>query len=111
MQTDKAADGAQDEVIAALSRSGFYPHEPAEVERIETHAAIVFLAGDHVYKIKKAVKYPYMDLSSLEERHRVCLREHELNAAAAPGIYLGLTPVTRERDGSLRLGGSGTPVE
>lgn len=101
----------QSDVIAAMSCGSFYPHAAAEVERIETHAAIVFLAGDHVYKIKKAVRYPYIDLSTLEKRYRVCLREHELNVAAAPQIYLGVSPVTREPDGSLLLGGSGMPVE
>lgn len=101
----------QEGVIAAMSREAFYPHHTGGIELIETHAALVFLAGDHVYKIKKAVRYPYMDLSTLEKRHRVCQREHELNSPAAPEIYLGLIPITREPDGSLRLGGNGTPVE
>ena len=104
-------DSGQRELIAAMSRGAFYGDDTLEVERIETHAAIVFLAGDQVYKIKKAVKYPYMDLSTLEKRHRICLREHELNAPAAPGIYLGVVPITRDNEGALRLGGTGEPVE
>ncbi|MCS0496852.1 AAA family ATPase [Ancylobacter sp. MQZ15Z-1] len=81
-----------------------------EVARIDTHGAAVFLAGADVYKVKRAVRFDFMDLSTLEKRHAACRRELELNRPAAPGIYLGLVPVTR-REGALHLGGEGEVVE
>ena len=108
MCSTMARNCGQDDVIAAMSEGVFYGDGGLAVERIETHAAIIFLAGDDVFKIKKAVKYAYMDLSTLEKRHRLCLREYELNAPGAPDIYLDVIAVTREHDGSFCLGGECT---
>lgn len=80
------------------------------VTRIDTHGAVVFLAGENVYKVKRAVRFPFMDLSTLGRRHQACLREIEVNRPGAPDIYLGLVPITR-RDERLQLGGEGTIVE
>lgn len=79
-------------------------HGGAEVETIETHAAVVFLAGDRAYKLKRAVKYPYLDYSTPENRHRMCIEEVRINRRTAPELYLGVAPVERDRDGALRLG-------
>ena len=99
------------EVIAFLSQGAAYglPGEPVRV--IETHGALVFLVGGEAWKIKKTVKFRYMDFSTLERREAVCRRELELNRPGAPEIYLGVMPVTREADGALVLGGEGEPVE
>jgi aminoglycoside phosphotransferase family enzyme/predicted kinase len=78
--------------------------------RIDTHGAIVFLAGSHAYKVKRAVRFPFMDLSTLEKRKTACEAEVAVNKADAPDIYLGAIPVTRG-PGGLALGGSGEPVE
>jgi aminoglycoside phosphotransferase family enzyme/predicted kinase len=94
----------QSDVIAFLS-------ELPGVERIETHAAIVFLTGDKAYKIKKAVKFPFLDFSTLELRRAALARELEINRPAAPQIYRGLEPVAREASGRLEIGGKGEPVE
>ncbi|WP_299397944.1 bifunctional aminoglycoside phosphotransferase/ATP-binding protein [Pelagibius sp.] len=83
----------------------------AEVQRIDTHGAIVFLAGDRAYKIKRAVRYPYMDFSTLEKRRRALERELSLNVRTAPCLYLRVSPLTREADGHLALDGTGTVVE
>ncbi len=104
-------DAEQAEVIALLSSTAAHGTGVGEVERCETHGAVVFLAGDHAYKIKRAVLYAYMDFSTLELRHRACLREIEINQPHAPQIYLGVVPITRETDGELAIGGKGTPVE
>lgn len=101
----------QASVIAFLSSAATYGVGPTKVERIETHGALVFLAGGDVYKIKRAVAYPYMDFSTLELRHAALARELEVNQPHAPDIYLGLVPVTREGDGSLALAGRGPLVE
>ncbi|MPZ10474.1 MAG: hypothetical protein GEU89_09715, partial [Kiloniellaceae bacterium] len=81
-----------------------------EVERIDTHGAIVFLAGARAYKVKRAVAYPYMDFSTLEKRRSACLREREINHRNAPELYLDVVPVTQS-GGQLHLGGAGEAVE
>jgi len=86
-------------------------HHGAEVERIDTHTAVVFLAGARALKLKRAVRFDYLDASTAERRRQLCTAEVELNRRTAPGIYRGVVPVTRERDGSLALGGAGTPVD
>ena len=83
--------------------------EPVEV--IETHAAFVFLVGGDAYKIKRAVRYDYLDYSTLPQRHDALLRELELNSPAAPGIYRDVVAITREHGGRLAIGGDGPPVE
>lgn len=86
-------------------------HGGLPVERRETHAALVFLAGDDAYKIKRPVRYDYLDFSTPEKRAAMLRREMELNAPAAPELYLGLVAVTRAPDGTLALHGTGQPVE
>lgn len=81
------------------------------MEHVETHGAHVFLAGDRALKIKRAVRFPYMDFSSLARRRAVIAREMELNRHFAPTLYLGTVPITREASGHLAIGGSGPPVE
>lgn len=81
-----------------------------DVRRIDTHGAAVFLAGDDVYKIKRAVKFPFMDFSTLEKRHRVCEAEIAINRPNAPDIYLGVVPIT-QTDGTLAIDGGGEVVE
>lgn len=102
---------AQEEVFSFLSDPGTYRPVPETVERIDTHAAVVFLAGSHAYKIKRAVKYPYLDFSTLERRRAACAREVEVNSRVAPQIYLGLVPIARGEDGRLTLDGEGPVVE
>ncbi len=86
-------------------------HGTATVERIDTHSAIVFLAGERAYKLKRAVRFDYLDFSTVERRRGMCDAEVRLNRRTAPAIYLGVVPVTREADGALALGGSGLPVD
>jgi aminoglycoside phosphotransferase family enzyme/predicted kinase len=80
------------------------------VVRIDTHGACVFLAGPDVYKVKRAVRFPFMDYSTLEARHRACDAEIAVNKDNAPQLYLGVVPITRHDD-ALRLGGDGEAVE
>jgi uncharacterized protein len=61
------------------------------VEHIETHAAHVFLCGDRAFKIKKSVKLPYLDFSSIERRRSVIENELVVNLVFAPDIYLNVT--------------------
>ena len=98
-------------MVAFLGDPASYPTRPDRIERFETHGALVFLAGEEAWKIKRAVRFPYMDFSTLEKRKAVCLREVDINRRFAPEIYLGCTPITRARDGRLVLGGDGEIVE
>ena len=82
-----------------------------EIRRYQTHAAVVFLAGDRALKVKRAVRYPFLDYSSLAKRKAACEAELEINRKFAPQLYRRVVPITREGDGSLGLDGEGTPVE
>ena len=79
------------------------------VEVRETHASWVLLAGDRALKIKKPVRFSFLDYSTLERRLEACRREVAVNAALAPGIYRGVRALVREGD-ALTVGRWG-PVE
>ncbi|MCL2885525.1 MAG: AAA family ATPase [Betaproteobacteria bacterium] len=80
------------------------------VQRINTHVAVVFLAGAEVYKVKRAVRYAYLDFSTLEKRRAACAAEIEVNQHNAPDLYLGVVPITRDASG-FHLNGPGEIVE
>ena len=80
------------------------------VERIDTAGAVVFLAGVDAYKVKRAVKFPLMNLSTLDKRREACGAEIEVNRASAPQVYLSALPITRHGR-TLALGGDGEVVE
>lgn len=111
MLGDSEAASVQAEVMAFLADPATYVPRPDRVETIETHGALVFLAGAEAIKIKRAVKLTYLDFSTLTKREAACRREIEVNSPNAPEIYRDAVAITRERDGRLVIGGSGTPVE
>jgi hypothetical protein len=98
------SDGGQREVIDFLSKLESYGLANGAVERFETHGAIVFLVGDYAYKLKRAVRYPYMDYSTLERRKEMCERELIVNRRTAPDLYLEIRPIVLGADGRLRFG-------
>src|SRR5436309_15516319 len=102
---------SQDEVVAALARPDFYPHRPRTVEYVQTHISHVFLAGPYVYKLKKAVRFPFLDFATAERRRHFCREEVRLNRRLCPSVYLDVVPITRRADGRLALGGAGVAVE
>jgi aminoglycoside phosphotransferase family enzyme/predicted kinase len=77
----------QSATIAALEK------RLAPAKRIDTHGAVVFLSGDRAYKLKRAVKFPYMDFSTAERRRAMCEAEVDINRRLAPEIYLGVEQV------------------
>ena len=81
------------------------------VERIDTHASIVFLAGALAYKLKRAVVFEYLDFSTSERRRALCEAEVRLNRRTAPALYRRVLPITREPDGCYALDGRGSPVD
>ena len=81
------------------------------VERVDTHAAIVLLAGDRAFKLKRPVRYSFLDFTTLPAREAALRHELELNRRTASELYLRVLPVTVESDDRLALDGAGTPVE
>jgi aminoglycoside phosphotransferase family enzyme/predicted kinase len=108
---EETATGPQADVIAFLSDPASHASRPASVDIVETHGAIVFLAGDEALKIKRAIALAYLDFSTLEKREAVCRHEFAINQPNAPEIYRSVVAITRAPGGQLAIGGDGTPVE
>ena len=87
-----------------LSDPDNYPHPPAEVRVEETHMSFVFLTGPRVFKLKKPVRYPFLDFSTLKAREHFVKEEIRLNRRLAPDVYLGTMPLSLTPDGRLFLG-------
>ena len=110
----QAQAASQDDVFRLLAdpeTHGLDDGGDHKVRRIDTHAAAVFLAGDIVFKVKRAVKYPFLDYSTLDKRKAACLAELDINRAFAPQLYRRVVPITLEASGALALDGTGEPVE
>ncbi|MBE9505292.1 MAG: phosphotransferase, partial [Chloroflexi bacterium] len=99
-----------EELAGALRLPEAYPYRPESVGFQQTQMSLLFFAGDYVYKVKKPVNLGYLDYSTLRDRHRLCLREVELNRRLCPDVYLGVVPIVRQR-GRLLVEGKGTAVE
>ncbi len=104
-----AVPPSQADVFALLSDPA--THGGQDVQRIDTHISAIFIAGDTVYKLKRDVWLPFLDFTGLDQRHRACLAEVEINRRTAPDLYLGVAAVTREVDGRLTLDGQGQAVD
>ncbi|MBA4033242.1 MAG: DNA-binding protein [Bradyrhizobium sp.] len=104
-----AAERDQQAVLDFLDGSRFGVAKGGK--RIDTHASMIFLGGDTALKIKRAVRLPFLDYSTLEKRKRACEEELNVNAGNAPELYRRVIAITRNSDGMLEIDGSGTPVE
>lgn len=80
-------------LVRAMSEPGFYPHRPHGVELRQTHISYVFLTDDLVFKVKKPVRFSFLDYSTLEKRLYYCQEELRLNRRLAPDVYLGVVPI------------------
>jgi hypothetical protein len=96
------------ELVAALSRSESHP---ITVTQVETHISRVLLTDTRVFKLKKPVRFPFLDYSTLELRRGACGEEVRLNRRLAPGIYTGVLPITRDVAGTVEFNGAGTPID
>jgi len=97
----------QERVFAFLTD----PDARPSTHRIDTHAASVFLDGTRALKIKRAVRFPFLDYSTLQKRKAACDDEVRINRRFAPQIYHRVLPITQDSDGSLHIDGPGTPIE
>jgi len=100
---------SQEHVFALLADPA--THGGAAVKRVDTHAAVVFLAGERVLKVKRAVRFAFLDFSTLDKRKAACEAEIAVNRPFAPELYRRVVAITRAADGRLELDGRGAPVE
>jgi aminoglycoside phosphotransferase family enzyme/predicted kinase len=100
----------QDHPPAPLLDRASFPHPVTQLQVRETPLSWVVLTGVFAYKIKKPVRFDFIDASTLARRHFLCEEELRLNRRFAPELYLDVVPMA-EQDGRLRIGAAGTPVE
>ncbi len=113
MQTkvkNRPSGASQSELVAAMLEPDFYPKRPSKVTHKETHISHVFLTDDLVYKVKKAVRFSFLDYSTLGRRRHFINEELRLNRRLAPSVYLAVMPISFDSTG-WRLGGLSEPVE
>jgi aminoglycoside phosphotransferase family enzyme len=91
-----STNDSQESVVHFLLNPESYSHPCTSVSHLETHISHIFLAGDFAYKLKKPLKYDFLDFSSTTLRKKYCLREVELNQRFAPEIYLGVLSIVQQ---------------
>jgi aminoglycoside phosphotransferase family enzyme/predicted kinase len=102
----------QQPVIDFLTNPASYGLPPdARIERIDTHGASVFLAGRRAFKLKRAIRFSYLDFSTVALREKSCRIELAVNRRTAPGIYLAIHKIARAADGRLSFDGSGEALD
>lgn len=94
----------------ALRDRTAYPWPVDDVEFVETHISWVYLAGDRVVKVKRPVRFSFVDYSTLALRRQACEDEVRLNRLLADDIYLGVVPIVRTGDG-VHVAGEGEVVD
>ena len=97
------------DVVAFLESGAAF--DGACPRRIDTHAAHIFLTGDRAWKLKRAVRFPYLDFSSPGQRHAALEAELRLNRRTAPSLYLAVHPITIDRHRRLAIDGAGDAVD
>jgi len=96
--------------IEDLLTDAAYPHAVAHLKLLQTHISWVVLTGPYAYKIKKPVRYAFIDASTLERRRFLCEEELRLNHRFAPDLYVDVVPIVLD-GGRLTVSGNGEPVE
>ena len=104
-----AGTDLQEEVLSYLGTAAAHKLPVAPL-RIDTHCSVAFLAGDDVYKVKRAIKLPFLDYSTIEKRKYFCELEFTINRKLSPDLYRGVVAITRAGQG-FELGGCGEVVE
>jgi aminoglycoside phosphotransferase family enzyme len=99
------------EKVRFLASLEAYPGATGPVGVEETHMSWVFLVDERVYKLKKPVRYPFLDLSTLEARQANCRSEDRLNRRLAPDVYLGVVSLTAGVNDRLTIAGKGEIVD
>lgn len=97
--------------VEALRDPSLYPENSKTVDVRESHMSWVFLTDRFAYKMKKPVKFPRLDFSTLALRHLQCENELVFNRRLAPKVYLDLVRMTCDENGCISLEGNGETVE
>ena len=101
-------------LVRWLSNPASHSSRTTTVEVVETHISWVFLTRLHAYKLKKPVRFDFLDFSTAELRHRACEDEVRLNGRLATSVYMGVIPVVEDAAGHFHLGNhdtAGEPVD
>ena len=85
---------SSDKLISTLCDASLYDHHVDKISIIETHISWVVLTGKYAYKIKKPIKFSFVDFSTLENRKFYCDEEMRLNTRLAPNLYLEVKAIT-----------------
>jgi aminoglycoside phosphotransferase family enzyme/predicted kinase len=93
-------------VVDFLRRRTSYADVPRGVQVIETHISMVFVTDRFVYKLKKPVRFDFLDFSTVELRRQACEDEVRLNNRQARGVYLGVHPIWTDSRGQMHLDGT-----
>lgn len=109
--TSPALEPLSSALLAWLKSPAAYPERPSRVECRETHISWVFLGDRYVYKLKKPVRFDFLDFSTLALRRQACEAEVRLNRRLAREVYLDVVPITQEGQGRFALGGNGPAID
>jgi aminoglycoside phosphotransferase family enzyme/predicted kinase len=108
MDPAAAVEALPDGLLEALTGAEAFPEDAsarAGVETVQTHISHVFLSGDRVYKLRKAVRLPFLSFATRAERNADCLNEVSLNRRLSPNVYIGVAPLQRQgADGAWQVG-------
>ena len=97
------------EKVKFLSHKEVY-EGASSVEVLETHMSWIFLTDQYAFKLKKPVRYEFLDFTSINSRYNYCKEEVQINKALAGDIYLGVIPLV-VHNRVLRLGGEGDTID
>jgi aminoglycoside phosphotransferase family enzyme len=97
-------------LVQALLSPKAYPDSPRGIELVQTQISFVFLTGDHVYKVKKAVDFGFLDFTTLEKRRFYCKQEILLNRRLCPDVYLDVVQIVQDK-GEIFIGDQGEVIE
>jgi aminoglycoside phosphotransferase family enzyme/predicted kinase len=109
-ESSSAGSNSHQSLLSAMLDPAFYPDGPSEVTHRETHISHLFFAGELVYKIKKSVRYSFVDYSTLARRKFFLQEELRLNRRLAPSVYLAILPISHD-DYGWQLGSDAHPAE
>ena len=102
---------SQSAVLEFLNRAIAEPGATVAPDMVHTHISCIVRSESTVYKLKRAVRFPYLDFSTPQKRYDACCKEFELNRRTAPGLYRDVLRVTRSVDGGLEFDGTGELVD
>ena len=108
---NRRPEAGYQETVRLLADPAAYAERPRRVELVETHISCVFLTDRRAYKLKKPVRYEFLDFTTADRRRHACQEEVRLNRRLAPHVYRRVAPVTIDDHGRLALDGRGRSVD